>query len=171
MRNNTYCNVLKGDPGKLFKGHSFNLTQETYGESTTLTLVQNYFNSQNVISTYSVNDNTTNVIYTYYPFGGGRLPQWFQNYCKEIAKLDLPLNQKYRTGKFELVIMSMHAHVSLNILIKGLAFKTHSENIDTFAEIRYEWGKIRHWLKNINLNELLNADITTENQLILPINI
>ena len=170
MKNNSYCNLLKGDPGKLFKGHSFNLSQETYGESTTLTLVQNYFNSQNVTSTYSVNDNTTNVIYTYYPFGNS-IPQWFQNYCREIAKLGLPLNQKYRTDKFELVIMSMHAHISLNIPIKGLAFKAHRENIDTFAEIRYEWGKLRHWLKNINLNELLNADITAENQLILPINI
>lgn len=170
MKNNSYSSLLKGDPGKLFKGHSFNLTQEIYGESKTLTLVQNYFNSQNVICTYSINDDTTNVKYTYYPFSS-RLPQWFQNYCNGMQNLNLPSSQKYNNEHYTLTIMNMYAYVSINKTIKGLNFTSHTENIEAFAEIRHEWGKFRHWLKNVNLNELTNADITKEHELILPINI
>lgn len=165
----SYVNILKGDPGKLFKGHTFNLVQQNYGEGTTLTLSQNYFSSQSVLSTYCVNDNTTDTIFTYYPFGM-RIPLWFQKYCKDVVKLALPITQACKRDDFELIIMSNHAHISFKTQCKGLKFTGHRENINKFSELKYNWAQIRDWLKHIDCNKLTSCDIE-DDQLILPINI
>mgnify|MGYP003118052093 CR=1 FL=1 len=100
MTDMSYTSILKGDPGKLFKGHTFNLTQQNYGDGTTLTLSQNYFSSQSVVSVYSVNDNKTDTFFTYYLFGM-RTPIWFHKYCSEIQNLALPLTQSCKRDDFE----------------------------------------------------------------------
>ncbi len=169
MKNSDYCSILKGDPGKLFKGHTFNLHQHNYGEGTTLTLSQNYFSSQSVSSIYCVNDNTTNTIFTYYPFGV-RTPVWFHKYCDEIQNLALPLSQSCKRDDFELTIMTNHAHISFEIKSKGLNFTGHRKNINKFAELRHIWAQIRYWLKHVDYIKLTTCDIE-DNQLILPINI
>lgn len=169
MTNMSYTSILKGDPGKLFKGHTFNLTQQNYGDGTMLTLSQNYFSSQSVVSIYSVNDNKTDTLFTYYPFGM-RTPIWFHKYCSEIQNLALPLTQSCKRDDFELTIMPNHAHVSFKTKCEGLNFTGHRENINKFSELKYKWAQIRDWLKHVNHAKLTSCDIE-DNQLILPISI
>ena len=163
----SYTNIMKGDPGKLFKGHAFNLVQTILNDQQLLTLSQNYFNSQLVISTYNCDTRQTNIAYNYYPFVN-QTPKWYQSYNDEVFKLGLPVTQKYRLNEYETLHLSHHyVRLVKELNFNNLAFRGHKEHIDEFAELRYNWKILRDAIKHIDYNQIMDCDIE-DGVLILP---
>ena len=163
-------NIMKGDRGKLFKGHAFSLVQTVLNDEQLLTLSQNYFSSQLVTTTYNCNTRKTNIVYTYYPFIN-RIPNWYAAFNRELFNLGLPITVSCKLDPFTKLYLSRH-HVTLSKTIdtEGLCFKTHKENIDEFANLRNNWKMLREDIKNIDYDlikdcPILNGDLIITHKL------
>ncbi len=148
--------ILKGDPGKLFKGNSFNLVQSEAG----LYLSQTYFSPNQYRAEYKIKTNTTINEHKYYPFHL-KIPKWYHEIFKRFEALNMPRNAKVNCKelKLSLVIDESFAVLEYHNESNGIDFKNHFYNIEVFKQLQNRWRIVSTHLKQITDEEFASFNI------------
>lgn len=157
-----FTNILKGDLGRLFKGHTFHLSQSNWNGQTELCLFQSYFSSQSVSCIYNTEKNITRIAFTYYPINN-KIPKWFKKYGDRSDQLALPHVHQVENQNLELKIWAgSQIQLSKTENHNGLYFTSHRSNIDIFCDLRHRFKIIRDHIKNLSDQDLISFDISHE---------
>jgi hypothetical protein len=148
--------ILKGDPGKLFKGNSFNLVQSEAG----LYLSQSYFSPNQYRAEYKIKSNITINEHKYYPVSL-KIPKWYQEIFKRFKALGMPRKAKVNCKelKLSLVIDESFAALEYYNESNGIDFKNHYYNIEVFKQLRNRWRIVSAHLKQITDEEFASFNI------------
>lgn len=148
-----YKVVLKGDRGRLFKGHSFSLTNS----NKEISLVNTYFAGW-VVNHYDYDKNATSHIYTI--TAGYIYPKWLEAIKKRLIALNLPLILEVKSDGYTLSYNTSSyislTHESSN---EGISFTNHRQNIDKLNEMTRLYRHTRSIIKSLTDEDLMSFPV------------
>ena len=152
-KSNLYDLIIKSDRGKLFKGHSFNLTSS----NNEICLVNNYFGGT-VVNHYEVNGNITK---NYYSISAGYIyPEWLKAIKKRLITLNLPLILEVESNGY-ILNYNTSSYISLTYesLNEGISFTSHRQNINKLNEMTKLYRHTRSIIKSLTDEDLMSFQV------------
>jgi len=152
---NMYKLIMKGDRGKLFKGHSFSLTTS----NKEICLVNSYF-AGTVIDQYDYDKNATS--HNYSITAGYTYPKWLKAIKERLVILGLPLilQIKYKGTKL-ICDTTSYIYLSYKVSDEGISFTNHRENITKLMEMTELYRHCRLIIKSLTDDDFMSFTINS----------